>query len=215
MGKVTKNDLFRDYYFNNKGTLYKSFDININNFHHSYDIYWGNPDIIFNNDGYTIYHPLAVTQIPQRKNYPNPRIFLHEKFDKKNTSVFEMVVAHEIGHLWLHDIVGLSNPNCDYCISEDKAETWADYFAYCFFVKYRNIDCLVNFNEIQLKAVELQIEIYNADPEQQYKLANANIENLKILKQHINSAISNGDQVISQILEAIEITLTSLGNIFS
>jgi hypothetical protein len=83
MGKVTKNDLFRDYYFNNKGTLYKSFDININNFHHSYDIYWGNPDIIFNNDGYTIYHPLAVTQIPQRKNYPNQRIFLHEKFDKK------------------------------------------------------------------------------------------------------------------------------------
>jgi hypothetical protein len=53
---------------------------------------------------------LAATVIPRRHNYPNPRIFLHEKLEKKYKNEFEAVIAHEIGHVWLHDFVGFNNP---------------------------------------------------------------------------------------------------------
>lgn len=212
MENSSQKDLFKDYYFNNKGTIYKSFEIKINSFNYNYDIYWGDPNIIFDKKNLRETFPLAVTTIPHRNNYPNPRIYLHEKLEKKYNDIFEMVIAHEIGHLWLHDVVGFNNPSTNYFMEEKESEIWADFFSYCFFVKYRKIDNLDKFNKILEKANNLQIEIYNLKPEQYIKLTlTKKIECLKILKEKIN-LVENPK--ITHMKKAIEISLNSLGDIF-
>jgi Zn-dependent protease with chaperone function len=127
MSDMLYNELFKDYYLSNRGKKYKSFSIAINRYHYKYDIYWGDPNIIFDKATINVLLPLAVTVIPHRFNYPNPRIFLHEKLEVKNDA-FEVVVAHEIGHLWLHDIIGINNPSTTNCMNESDSEKWADYF---------------------------------------------------------------------------------------
>ncbi len=215
MDNTYHNDLFKDYYFNNKGTLFKSFEMNINNFHSSYDIYWGDPNIIFDERTLIETFSLAVTIISNRYNYPNPRIFLHEKLEKKNKNVFEMVIAHEIGHLWLHDIVGFNNPSTSTFMKENESEKWADYFSYSFFVKYRNINCLENFIKILEEAGNLQIKIYNLDPNQHKEFTfTGKIESLKLFEEKINFEFKDGNPTIIQMKNAIEITLNALGDIF-
>ena len=215
MDNTYHNDLFKDYYFNNKGTLFKSFEININNFHSSYDIYWCDPSIIFDERTLIETFPLAVTTISHRYNYPNPRIFLHEKLERKYNNVFEMVIAHEIGHLWLHDIVGFNNPSTSNFMKENESEKWADYFSYSFFVKYRNINCLENFIKILEEASNLQIKIYNLDPNQHKEFTfTRKIENIKLFEEKINFEFKDGNTTIIQMKNAIEITLNTLRDIF-
>ncbi len=215
MDNTSYNDLFKDYYFNNKGIVFKSFEININNFHSRYDIYWGDPNIIFDERTLIKTFPLAVTTIPHRYNYPNPRIFLHEKLEKKYNNVFELVITHEIGHLWLHDIVGFNNPSTSNIMKENESEIWADYFSYSFFVKYRNITCFENFIKILEEASNLQIKIYDLDPKQHMEFTfTRKIENLKLKEKKINFEYENGNPTVIQMKNAIEITLNALGDIF-
>jgi len=164
MSSVSYNEIFKEYYFNNKGIIYKSFAIKINDYQYNYDIYWGDPNIIFDKETQIENLPLAVTIIPHRKYYPNARIYLHKEIEEKNKA-FEVVVAHEIGHLWLHDIVGFNNPYTNNIMNEYESEKWADYFSYCFFKKYRNVDNIESFiikleevNKIQIKIYDLKNE---------------------------------------------------------
>lgn len=215
-GNTSRDKLFKEYYFNNEGTLFKSFEISINTFNYSYSIYWGDPDIIF--DGKTLRetYPLAVTIIPQRNNYPNPRIYLHEKLETKYNNAFEVVVAHEIGHLWLHDIVGINNPSTSNYMSEKESEIWADYFAFSYFVKYRNINCLEDFSKVLEEASRLQVEIYNLDPGQHMESTFINrMNDLKLLEENISIRIENEKSFMAQMKNAIEITLSALGDIFN
>lgn len=201
--------------FNNKGIFFKSFEININNFHSSYDIYWGDPIEIFDKKTLKETFPLAVTVIPHRNNYQNPRIFLHDKLEKKYNNAFEMIIAHEIGHLWLHDVVGFNHPMTRNFMNEYDSEIWADYFAYSFFAKYRNINSLEKFNKIIKKASNLQIQIYNLDPKQHMENVNKKkIENLKILDDKVKMELKNRNLKMIQMIKAIEITLNSLGDLF-
>ncbi len=215
MDNNSHNDLFKDYYFNNKGILFKSFEINISKFHSRYDIYWGDPNIIFDVRTLTKTFPLAVTTIPHRYNYPKSRIFLHEKLRRKYDNVFELVIAHEIGHLWLHDIVGFNNPSTSSFMKEDESEIWADYFSYSFFIKYRNITCFENFIKILEEAGNLQIKIYDLDPKQHMEFTFAGkTDNLRLKEERINFEYKNGNPTIIQMKNAIEITLNALGDIF-
>ena len=215
MDNTSHKDLLKDYYFNNKGTLFKSFEININNVHYSYDIYWGDPNIIFDKIALRETFPLAVNYIPQRKNYPNSRIFLHEKLEKKYNNVFEMVIAHEIGHLWLHDVVGVNHLMTSNFMKENETEIWADYFSYSFFVKYRNINCFENFIKILEEASNLQIKIYNLDPNQHVEFTfTRKAKKLKSFEEKLNFEFKDGNSIIIQMKNAIETTLNALGDIF-
>lgn len=211
---INKIELFKDYYFNNKGILYKSFEININDFHGSYDIYWGDPNIIFDDKSSKESFPLAVTTISNIVNYPKPRIFIHNKLEKEYKNVFEMIIAHEIGHLWLHDIVGLTQQKKCY-MNEKVAEIWADYFSYKYFIKYRNIYKLNQFVEIFKEVSSFQLELYNLAPNiyMEYTF-NQKVKKLKLLDENNISKLENDDQVIIQMENAIEITLNALGDIF-
>jgi hypothetical protein len=216
VNNTSYHDLFSDYYFNNKGTLYKSFEISINNFHGSYDIYWGDPNVIFDKRSLKEKFPLAVTTIPHRYNYPNPRIFLHEKLENMFNNIFEVVIAHEIGHIWLHDIIGFNNPSTNNVMKENESEIWADYFSYSYFIKYRNINCLVNFIKILEETSNFQIKLYNLSPEQHMEFTfTRKIESLKLLEENINYGFKVGNQITIQMINTIEMTLNALGDIFN
>lgn len=209
------SNLFKDYYYNNKGTFFRSFEININNFHSSYDIYWGDPMVIFDQKALKEEFPLAVTVIPHRNNSPNPRIFLHDKLEKKYNNSFEMIIAHEIGHLWLHDVVGFNHPMTRNFMKEYETEIWADYFAYSFFVKYRSINCLEEFNKILKGACKLQIQIYNLNPKQHMEhVYDEKVETLKVLDDRVKTELKNMNPTMIHMIKAIEITLISLGDLF-
>ncbi len=214
MKNTSYNDLFKEYYSTNKGIIFKSFEININSSHYSYDIYWGDPNIIFDEKILEKTFPLAVTTIPHRYNYPRPRIYLHEKLEKKYTNVFELVISHEIGHLWLHDIVGFNNPSTCNFMDEKESEIWADHFSFSFFVKYRNT-LIGDFIRILEEAGNLQIKIYGLDPEQYTEsIFTKKIKNFKVDEAKIDFQFRNGNPVIIQMEKAIEITLKALGDIF-
>jgi len=149
---------FKDYYLGNMGKLFKSFETNINNHHFYYDIYWGDPDIIFDNRVLYDIYPLAVTMIPQSTKYPNSRIFIHEKLDLKFKHEFKIVLAHEIGHLWLHDVVGINHRMTTARMEEHEAEIWADYFAFRTMQKYSEISSLDSFNIHYEKISNLQVQ---------------------------------------------------------
>ena len=216
MENILHKKLFKDYYFSNKGTLYKAFEININTFHYSYDIYWGDPNIIFDEKALRENFPLAITIIPHRYSYPNPRIFLHEKLEIKRKNAFEAVVAHEIGHLWLHDVVGFNNPSTNNFMRERDSEIWADYFAFYFFVKYRNINCLNDYGKLLEEVGHLQMNIYNLNPEEHTESTFTNkVSNLSLLNDRMDHGTKDLNSFLTQMRSAIEITLNALGDIFS
>lgn len=215
ISNTSRNDLFRDYYVNNKGKLCKSFVIKINNSHMSYDIYWGDPNLIFDKKTLKESYLLAVTVIPNRNSSQNPRMFLHEKIEQKYGRSFEMIVAHEIGHIWLHDVVGFNHPMTENSMVENESENWADYFAYRFFGRYRNTTCLGNFNKILKAVINLQAQIFNLDPMQHIKCEySKRISNLGELDGDVEIEIKNGKPRMMQMISAMEITLDSLGDIF-
>ena len=215
MTETERQRTFKDYYKNNQGIFYKKFSTDINNIHYDYDIYWGEPEIIF--DQYTLLHtfPLAVSIIPQFKNWPNSRIYLHEKLTQENKNIFEMIIAHEIGHFFLHDVVGVTRPSALNFMDENTAEIWADYFSYSFFLKYRNLQKIEGFYSIMEEACNLQYRIYNLNPEEHKELAyTQKVHKLQTLKDTIIKGMENNLSLYLQMEKAIEIMLMALGDIF-
>jgi len=217
MDKLVKEyiftEIFRDYYLNDLGKKYKSFEISINGFHYNYDIYWGDPAIIFDSKTMNTLLPLAVTTISHRENYPNPRIFLHDKLENKNEA-FVVVVAHEIGHLWLHDIIGFNNPSTTYIMNETESEKWADYFSYCYFKKYRNATDYNIFSSKLRDVAILQMKIYELNNEQTADLNYYKRDSeLKKLVETIKSKNNDLDQFESQMYARANITIDALGDI--
>jgi hypothetical protein len=205
----SKKISFNEYYKNNMGILFKKFDMIIGNRYLVYDIYWADPGIIFNGINVIEKLPLAVTIIPKVTSHPNPRIFLHEKLELKYKDVFEFVITHEIGHLWLYDIIGVHQhlTPCD-------VEIWADYFAYNFFIKYRNITKLEQFNNILNKTLILQGQINNIPHETFNKVFHKKMEDIRMLIEKIKIDQINENIFKLQLENTIDPTLNSLGDIF-
>jgi len=206
--------LFRDYYTKNMGEFYKSFQISINDYRYNYDIYWGEPDAIFDARDIKEKLPLAVTIISRRKSDPNNRIYLHKEIDAKSR-IFEMIVVHEIGHLWLHDIVGFNNPTTNSVMDEVESESWADYFSYCFLVRHRKGMDLKGFLNILLEATEVQRKLYRNDERVEIEdKFSQRISAFEIFENRINDQLKNQIDFIIQMKRAIDITLDALGDIF-
>jgi hypothetical protein len=216
MDTTSHQDLFRAYYFGNKGTLFRHFEIAIGDFHYRYDIYWGDPSIIFDPGALEEKFPLAVTTIPQRAHYPDTRIYLHERLERKHTCVFELVIAHEIGHLWLHDIVGFNNLLTNSRMSESDSEVWADYFSYCYFVKYRTLSCVDDFAQALKEASNLQMAVYNLDPKSHVELTfTRKMERLRAKIEEVDLGCREGDHIAIHMKNAVDTTLDALGDIFA
>jgi len=212
---MTNKAIFKDYYFSNKGILYKTFETNINKCHYIYDIYWGEPEIIFEGGNGKNNYSLAVSIIPQRKNYPNSRIYLHKKLGLNNKNIFEVVVAHEIGHLFLHDVIGINHQMTNSYMKESETEIWADYFAYSFFKKFREINAIEEFYSIMKETSDFQMQLYNLDVTEYKESTYYNkIKNVKLLDDKINMEMTNPYSVLNQIINAIEITLDEIGDLF-
>ena len=209
--KKSHDDIFKEYYTSNKGKLFKPLELDINGYHYSYDIYWGNPEIIFDENTRKNGAPLAVKIMPTRLNAPNPRIFVHEGLTQEYGDVFDLVVAHEIGHLFLDDVVGLTRPSALYYVDVNQAEAWADYFAYCFFREYRDMDKIDDFYSILKDVGKIQIQLYNREHLQGM---DEKISDLKNLNQSIQENLESKNPVVIQITEAIKITLNTIGDIF-
>ena len=208
-------DIFRDYYYTDRGKLYKSFDIKIGSFQEKYDIYWGEPEIIFDDNTRKYSFPLAVRVLPTRLHTPNPRIFVHDELTQEHRAVFELVVAHEIGHLWLDDVVGITRPTADFYVDAIRAEAWADYFAFCFFRKYRDLVDIETFCTIMKDAVRIQSQLYNRETAVNLKGMDEKISELKSLHQSIKDGLAAKNPVFCQISDAIKITLNAIGDMFT
>lgn len=216
MDTTSHQDLFRAYYSCNKGTLFRHFEIAIGDFHYRYDIYWGDPSVIFDSVALETKFPLAVTTIPQRAHYPDTRIYLHEGLQRKHTRVFELVIAHEIGHLWLHDIVGVNNRLTSTWLSESESEVWADYFSYCYFVKYKNLSCLDDFALTLKETSNLQMALYDLDPKSHVELTfTKKMASLRAKIAEVDLGGREGDHVAIHMKYTIDTTLDALGDIFA
>jgi hypothetical protein len=210
----SNKESFKEYYKNNRGIFYKKFEERINNENIIFDIYWGDPNIIFDKQILGLY-PMAFIKFPRWKNDPNTRIYLHEKLEKKNAKAFEYVLAHEIGHFWLFNILGINHPKTTFRLGERETEEWADYFAYRFFVKYRNMNKLEQLEEVLKEVENFQRSIYNMDPDIYYKFSFVDkIKDLNILENKIQIAYNNGDQIIIQMLDTLELILNLVKELF-
>ena len=149
----SRQALFNDYYHNKKGIWYKTIDVFLDERHLVYEFYWADPKIVFY-DRDDLY-PLAKTLILAPSSIINRRIYLHENLTRKYKKVFEYVVTHEIGHLWLFDILGIHHE-----FQGDELEAWADLFSLFFFVRYRKITELTQFNKILDNAVAVLAKLY-------------------------------------------------------
>jgi len=185
---------FNEYYMNNKGIFYKHYDININNTKKSFDIYWGDPDIIFGKS-LNVPYPLAFIKFPKWAHEPDTRIYLHEKIELKYSIAFEYILSHEIGHFCLFDIFGINHPMGDIYLNEIETEIWADYFSYLYFRKYRGIIDIEQLEKIFIEIDNLQNLIYNIPSIDFNKYSFINkMEYLRDFPKNIESAIKNNDQ---------------------
>jgi hypothetical protein len=174
-----------------------------------FDIYWADPRSIFKEEIIDRL-PLASTVFPNGNNIPNPRIYLHTNLTIEYKSVFEAVIAHEIGHLWLYDIIHVHNQ-----LTPDEREVWADYFAFYFFAKYRNITDLEQFSQILNEVLLFQGKIYNIPPSSFDSVFGRKAEDINALVENIQLEYSKGDLYNYQIAITIEPILNSLGDIFN
>jgi len=201
--KLKYKNPFDEYYRNNKGIFYKSFETNINNIHNIYDIYWGNPEFIFYNQDIKD-QPLALTQFSRWMHDPNTRIYLHEKIEKKYNNAFDFILTHEIGHIWLRDVLGINHPRGHVFI--DNTESWADYFAYIFFQRYRNITNLEQFKNILLDCDNLCKNIYSISHDTPEKFSFVDrIQGLVNLTERIQNEITTNTQQIQHILYSLDL----------
>jgi len=215
MSNNSINARLKTYLINNEGDLYKSIAIIINNMKYNYNIYWGDPKIIFDEKVIKKELPLAITIISHIKSIPKSCIYLHKQFDEKYKSIFEMVVIHEIGHLWLHDIVGFNNPCTYHYMEENESENWSNYFSYKYFAKYKNMNHINEFFNLLKSANNIQMEIYNIENKGYFhSILVRKIDYFKKFTENINIKINEEDRFIKHMNNAIEITLIALGNIF-
>lgn len=216
MEKATHEAAFRDYYLSNKGRLFRSFEIRIGDHRYHYDIYWGDPNIVFSPQVRKDTFPLAVTTIPRRMGYPDPRIFLHDMLNEKHGAVFETVVAHEIGHLWLHDVVGINHPRTASRMEETEAEHWADHFSYCFFRKYRDLTAPEGFAGLLIDAAELQARFYGIDQKEAESLGlKERPKDFVKFEKLLAVQLDSQDPMCVQMRSAAETTLCALGDVFN
>jgi len=152
--------LFKDYYKGNKGTFYRHYEITVNNKSRPFDVYFGDPDIIFGKSIDSPY-PLAFIKFPKWASEPDTRIYLHEKMKSIYPTAFEYILAHEIGHFCLFDIFGINHPKGFASLNEFRTEVWADYFAYLYFSKYRNIRIIGELENVLSEIDNLQCYLYN------------------------------------------------------
>ena len=185
---------FKEYYRNNNGICYKQYEIIVNNSKKSFDIYWGDPNIIFKKS-FDIPYPLAFIKFPQWASEPDTRIYLHENIENKNNTAFEYILSHEIGHFCLFDIFGINHPKGNIFLNVDDTEVWADYFAYLYFKKYRNINNIEQLYDIFLEVDNLQKFLYDIPSTDFDKNSYTNkMDYLKKFSNKIETAINNRDE---------------------
>ena len=204
MREDTRIKMFNEFYENDSGILYRNFNVAVSGRHFAYGIYWAAPEIVFNEDIIRMM-PLAITVI----KHPKHKIFLHEKLKPEHKDIFEYVVAHEVGHLWLYDIINIRQE-----FSGDELEIWADYFAYSFLVKYRRLSGLEQFDNILNDTLRLQGKIYNVDSALFNDIFHRKMEDVKSLIGTIEAERRNGDIYRSQIEKTIEPMLNAVGDLF-
>ena len=209
----SQNDInisFYEYYKNNGGILFKKYEIYINNTTSIFDVYWGDPNIIFNQFSNEPY-PLAFIKFPKWKHEPNTRIYLHKNIEINNEVAFEFILAHEIGHFCLFDIFGINHPKGNIFLDVHDTEIWADYFAFLYFIKYRNINNLEQLKISLLEVDNLRNNIYNIIPNDEYSFANKT-KYLELFLEKIK-LFSNDDKNISLMLVTFEDILNQIGKL--
>jgi hypothetical protein len=207
--------LFKDFYHKNMGVLYKSIFYSINNHRYHFDIIWGKPEIIFDQSSINEQLPLAVSIISHKMNDPDPRIYIHSALKYKN-EVFKLVIMHEIGHIWLHDIVGFNNPYTDNHMDDFESEKWADYFSYCYFSRTRKKATVKHFIKILEKAHDTQMKLYGIDLKNHPKFGNYTRNTYFLeFENMVRNAIIQNDSFYCDLKNAIDITLNEIGNIFN
>ena len=195
--------------------IYKTVTLEINDWKRSYTVYWGEPEDIFNEKDIERIHPLAITIIPKRLNLPDTHISLHNRLKDFPGLGFEFVIAHELGHIWLHDVLGFNFNINSPSIGEFDSEVYADFFAYSFFKNYRGIKTVTDLKPIFDEIFNIQTQTYtnlSLKPLEDYY-----IDRLNYLSDHDSKftlALKNKDTKTLQIEQGLELTINSLGQLF-
>jgi len=196
--------IFNDYYLNNKGILFKQYNIEINKTFKLFDVYWGDPNIIFSKSS-DVPYPLAFIKFPKWAHEPETRIYLHEKIEIKYNKAFEYILAHEIGHFCLFDIFGINHPRGNIFLNVNDTEVWADYFAYLYFKKYRNYVNIEEVKNIFFEIDDLQNILYNIPSNIFHKHSFLNkIEVIIDFYNKIENAKKNNEQNILLMLNTFD-----------
>ena len=204
---------FNNYHKNNEGMLYRHYDIAINNTSRPFDVYWGNPDIIFGKS-LEVPYPLAFIQFPKWASEPDTRIYLHEKIELKYSTAFEYILAHEIGHFCLFNIFGINHQKGNVFINVLETEVWADYFAYLYFNKYRKIHTIEQLECVLSEIDNLQKILYNIPTADFYKYSYRNkIKYLKEFSTKIHIAINKNDKNTHLMLNAFDEILMQINEL--
>ena len=198
----------REYHELDKGVSYKAFGLSVGNRYFNYDIYWGDPEVLFDKEIIRML-PLATVAFPARRSNSCPRIYLHEKLTLEHKDAFEYVVMHEIGHLWLYEIIGVHHQ-----LQRNDTEVWADYFAFNFFKKHRGVGSFDRFKDILNETLVLHGVIYGYPKEVFGSVFDRKAEDIRTLMESIETEQANGGVLGAQIERTIEPVLAALGDIF-
>lgn len=209
MKEKSQYEIFNDYWHSDGGTFYKKIEFSIDNCSFASDIYWADPNIIFHDIAVDKYLPLAKTVIPVYTNHPYPRIFVHHNLTRKYKDIFEYVVTHEIGHLWLYEILGTKAE-----FTGHELEAWADLFSCIFFMKYRNVEDLDQFNKTLNYSVNIQGKLYKLPLEGGIHNYDKKKEEIEALVAKSEASRLSDNPRIFLIANSIEPTLDAMGDIF-
>jgi len=201
-------EIFNEYWSNNEGTFYKKIDFYMGKRHFVYDIYWADPKVIFYDFDLMKQLPLAKTVIPVNTNHPYPRIFLHNNLTRRYKNIFEYVIMHEIGHLWLFEGLGIRKE-----FAGNELEAFADLFSCLFFMKYRNIEDIDQFNVILNNTTDLQAKFYKIPLHLIKVIHNKKMEEIEMFVAKSEASRLSDNPHIFKIANSIEPALDALGDI--
>ena len=127
-----------------------------------------------------------------------------------------MIVSHEIGHMWLNDIVGLTRQKSNFMIDAFEAEVYADFFSFRFFLMYRGIRTLNQFSAIIDEASACIRNVYELDivPGPDLLLAQKK-EAFAAFVKNWDAGIERGNVFNLQVDSAIDLSLCALGDLFA